>query len=49
MELVNRYVYQVGRRLPKRLRDDVKVELRSLLLDTLEERTGRQASDEAAF
>jgi len=49
MELVNRYVHQVGRRLPKRLRDDVKVELRSLLLDALEERTGLEASDEIAF
>jgi len=49
MELVNRYVHQVGRRLPKQLRDDVKVELRSLLLDALEERTGLEASDETAF
>jgi hypothetical protein len=49
MELINRYVYQVGRRLPKRLRGDVEAELRSLLLDALEERTGRQASDESAF
>lgn len=49
MELIDRYVYQVGRRLPRRLRDDVKAELRSLLLDTLEERTGRQAGDETAF
>ncbi|MDY7080783.1 MAG: hypothetical protein SXV54_28200, partial [Chloroflexota bacterium] len=49
MELVDRYVHQVGRRLPKRLRDDVKVELRSLLLDALEERTGLEASDETTF
>jgi hypothetical protein len=49
MELVNRYVHQVGRRLPKRLRDDVKTELRSLLLDALEERTGIETSDETAF
>jgi hypothetical protein len=49
MELVNRYVHQVGRRLPKRLRDDVKVELRSLLLDALEERTGLEARDETLF
>ena len=48
MKLVNRYVHQVGRRLPRRLRDDVKVELRSLLLDALEERTGL-VSDEATF
>jgi len=49
MDLIDRYVYQVGRRLPKRLRDDVKAELRSLLLDALEERTGRQAGEGAAF
>ncbi len=41
MELINRYVYQVGRRLPERTRADVEQELRSLLLDALEERTGR--------
>ncbi len=43
MELINRYVYQVGRRLPDRTRADVEQELRSLLLDALEERTGRTA------
>ncbi len=43
MELINRYVYQVGRRLPQRTRADVEQELRSLLLDALEERTGRAA------
>ncbi|MCP4538985.1 MAG: hypothetical protein GY832_17760 [Chloroflexi bacterium] len=48
MELVDRYVHQVGRRLPKRLRGDVKTELRSLLLDTLEERTGL-VGDETTF
>ena len=48
MDLIDRYVYQIGRRLPKRLRDDVKVELRSLLLDALEKRVGRKDSDEAA-
>jgi len=43
MELINRYVYQVGRRLPERTRADVEQELRSLLLDALEERAGRTA------
>jgi hypothetical protein len=43
MELINRYVHQVGRRLPKRLRGDVEEELRSLLMDALEERTGGTA------
>jgi len=40
MELINRYVYQVGRRLPRKVRDDVETELRSLLIDALEERVG---------
>ena len=41
MELIDRYVHQVGRRLPERTRADVKQELRSLLIDALEEHTGR--------
>lgn len=49
MELINRYVYQVGRRLPESKRADVEQELRSLLMDALEERTGRAAGAEAAF
>jgi hypothetical protein len=44
MELINRYVYQIGRRLPKKVRSDVETELRSLLIDALEERSGIQAS-----
>jgi hypothetical protein len=38
-ELFDRYVHQVGRRLPKRQRADVEQELNSLLLDALEERS----------
>ncbi len=49
MELINRYVYQVGRRLPERTRADVEQELRSLLMDALEERTGRTAGASATF
>jgi hypothetical protein len=49
MKLFDRYVHQVGRRLPRRLRADVETELRSLLLDTLKERTGQPAEDETAF
>jgi hypothetical protein len=49
MKLFDRYVHQVGRRLPKRLRAGVKAELHSLLLDTLKERVGRPAGDETAF
>jgi len=49
MELIDRYVHEVGRHLPRRMRADVQAELRSLLLDTLEERaraTGRPADSE---
>lgn len=42
MELIDRYVHHVGRRLPQRTHADVEQELRSLLLDALEERTGRK-------
>ncbi len=49
MEWIERYLDQVGRRLPKRLRADVTAELRSLLIDTLEERTGRNAADRVEF
>lgn len=48
-ELFDRYVYQVGRRLPKAQRADVEQELNSLLLDALEERgeDPNEASEEA--
>jgi len=38
MELIDRYVHEVGEHLPRRMRADVQAELRSLLLDALEER-----------
>lgn len=38
MELIDRYVNEVGRRLPRRQRADVRRELRSALLDALESR-----------
>lgn len=49
MELFERYVHQVGKRLPRQLRADVAAELRSLLADTLEERRSedQEASHEA--
>lgn len=40
MELIERYVHEVGRRLPKKQRADVEAELRSLLMDALEARAG---------
>ena len=39
MDLIDRYVYDVGRYLPNRLRADVEAELRSLLTESLEERS----------
>jgi hypothetical protein len=38
MELITRYVHEVGRQLPGRLRADVQAELYSLLTETVEER-----------
>jgi hypothetical protein len=51
MELIDRYVHEVGEHLPRRLRADVQTELRSLLLDAVEERAreaGRPADSELA-
>jgi hypothetical protein len=38
-ELIDRYIHEVGQHLPRSNRDDIKLELRSLLLDTIEEQT----------
>jgi hypothetical protein len=47
MELLDRYVYAVGRRLPAKQRGDIEKELKSLLLDALDARTGgRLATDD---
>lgn len=43
MELIDRYIYAVGRRLPQRQRADIEKELRSLIMDELEARTGEEA------
>ncbi len=40
MDLIERYVHDVGRRLPKGKRADVETELRSLLQDMVEDRAG---------
>ena len=37
MELIDRYVHEVGEHLPDHMRADVEAELRSLLMDALEE------------
>jgi hypothetical protein len=51
MDLINRYVHEVGQYLPHRMRADVEAELRSLLTDSVEERSraeGEAASDALA-
>jgi len=51
MELIDRYVHEVGEHLPRRLRADVQTELRSLLLDAVEEQAreaGHPADGELA-
>lgn len=35
MELIDRYIHEVGRHLPRKTRGDIQAELRSLLLDSL--------------
>lgn len=48
-ELFDRYVYEVGRRLPKKQRADVEAELHSLLMDALQDRlAGQDTSSEVA-
>jgi len=47
MEIVERYIYAVTRRLPEKAREEVELELRGLIEDLLEERLqGRQASSD---
>ena len=41
-EMIDRYVNEVGENLPRKLRADIEMELRSLLLDALEERGGAE-------
>ena len=45
MELVDRYVYEVGRHLPRRSRADIETEIRSLIEDTLEGYAEKQGRD----
>jgi hypothetical protein len=40
MELIERYIYAVGKRLPRKQRADIEKELKSLIMDELDERTG---------
>ncbi len=42
MEMIERYLYEVSRRLPMKQRKDIEEELRSLILDNLEDRTTKE-------
>jgi len=46
MELIERYVHEVGRHLPRKNRADIQVELKSTLVDTLEDRVEGSPSEE---
>jgi hypothetical protein len=46
MDLIERYVYEVGRQLPRKNRADIQVELKSTLVDTLEDRVAGEPSQE---
>jgi hypothetical protein len=47
-ELLDRYVHEVGRRLPKKQRADVEAELHSLLMDALQDRMAEGGTEERA-
>jgi hypothetical protein len=52
MNLIDTYVSEVGRRLPSKNRADIEAEIRSILEDTLEERSrqeGRPVDDKMIF
>ena len=46
MNLIDRYVYAVGRQLPRKNRADIQAELKSTLTDTLEARSEGEPSEE---
>lgn len=45
MNLLDRYIQEVSRYIPPRKRGDILAELRSLLVDTLEDRFGKEPSE----
>ena len=45
MNLIDRYIHEVGRHIPRRKRGDILEELRSLLVDTLEDHFGEDPSE----
>ena len=46
MSLIDRYIHEVGRYLPRGNRSDIQVELRSSLVDTLDDRFGSEPSED---
>ncbi len=46
MSLLDRYIHEVGRHLPRKNRGDIQAELRSSVVDTLEDRFGQEPTDE---
>lgn len=49
MNLIDRYIEEVGKHLPRKNRVDIEAEIRSTLEDMLEERSQGQADDEAVI
>jgi hypothetical protein len=46
MSLLDRYIHEVGRYLPRKNRGDIQAELKSSVVDTLEDRFGQNPSEE---
>jgi hypothetical protein len=46
MSMLDRYIYEVGRYLPRKNRGDIQAELKSSVVDTLEDRFGPNPSEE---
>ena len=46
MKLVEKYVHAVGQKLPLKGREDTKKELKSLILDEIEEKYGDNPKEE---
>jgi len=46
MNLIDRYIHEVGRFLPRKKRGSIQAELRSSVVDTLEDRYGPEADQD---
>jgi hypothetical protein len=47
MELIERYLHEIGKYLPHKNREDILAEIKSYLEDTLDERTGGKPTEDA--